>query len=71
MLTNTAHYQNVLAKLLVEEVERLKEVLASGYNSETFDISTYRHYVGKIEGLRLALEYIGEAEAIMLGKDRG
>jgi hypothetical protein len=71
MLTNTAHYQNVLTKILEEEVERLKDALTTLYSVPNFDVSTYRHYVGKIEGLRLAIEYMSEAESIILGKNRG
>lgn len=67
--TYQAYYQYELKKLINAEVERIKESLVSSYQIEGFDFSSYRHQVGRIEGLRTALELCDEAEAIANGKD--
>jgi len=68
--TYQAYYQYELKKLLNEDIERLKENLVSSYQIEGFDFSAYRHQVGKIEGLRMALESCEEADAIVNGKEK-
>ena len=68
-LTYNAYYRYELEKLLNTEVERLKEHLTAAYQIEGFDFASYRHQVGKIEGLRTALELCAEAEAIANGKE--
>jgi hypothetical protein len=65
--TYQAYYQYELKKLINEHVERLKEGLLTSYHIEKFDFSGYRHHVGRIEGLRLALELCDEAETIVGG----
>ena len=67
--TYQAYYQYELKKLLNEHIERIKETLVSSYQINGFDFSGYRHHVGRVEGLRLALELCDEAEAIVNGKE--
>lgn len=67
--TYQAYYQYELKKLLNEHIERIKETLVSSYQINGFDFSGYRHHVGRVEGLRMALELCDEAEAIVNGKD--
>ena len=66
--TYQAYYQYELKKLIHENIERLKEGLVSSYQIEGFDFSGYRHQVGRVEGLRLALQLCEDAEAIVKGK---
>ena len=68
--TYQAYYQYELKKLINENIERLKEALLTSYHIEGFDFSGYRHQVGRIEGLRTALELCEEADAIVNGKDK-
>jgi hypothetical protein len=67
--TYQAYYQYELQKLINENIERLKEALVSSYQIEGFDFSGYRHQVGRVEGLRLALQLCEDAEAIVNGKE--
>jgi hypothetical protein len=67
--TYQAYYQYELQKLINIDIDRLKEDLVSSYKITGFDFSAYRHHVGKIEGLRMALELCEEAEAITNGKE--
>jgi hypothetical protein len=68
--TYQAYYQYELKKLINSDIDRLKEELLSSYKITGFDFSSYRHHVGRIEGLRMALELCEEAEAIVNGKER-
>jgi hypothetical protein len=68
--TYQAYYQYELKKLINENIERLKESLVSSYQIEGFDFSSYRHQVGRVEGLRIALDLCEDAEAIVNGKER-
>ena len=68
--TYQAYYQYELKKLIEENIERLKEALLSSYQIEGFDFSGYRHQVGRVEGLRMALELCEEADAIVNGKEK-
>ena len=68
MLTYQAFYQHELRKLLLAEMDRLKENLSLGLS--TPDFAAYRHQVGMIEGLRRALELSDEAESIANGAER-
>lgn len=68
MLTYNAFFQQELQKLLVKEMDRLKENLSLGLS--TPDFATYKHQVGVIEGLRKALELTEEAESIANGAER-
>ena len=54
-------YRVELEKLLNEEVERLMEAISFGH-LENF--AEYKFSAGKIAGLRLAQEYLLEAEQI-------
>lgn len=65
MLTYQAFYQHELHKLLISEIERVKENLSLGLSSP--DYASYRHQVGVIEGLRRALGLCEEAESIVNG----
>jgi hypothetical protein len=67
--TYQAYYQYELKKLINAEIERIKETLVSSYQIEGFDFSGYRHQVGRVEGLRTALELCEDAEAIVNGKE--
>lgn len=69
MLTSQAFFQHELLKLISAEIERLKEnlTIAGG----TPDFPTYKHQVGMIDGLRLALELIDMAESAVNGVERG
>ena len=49
------------------EIERLKENMSLGLIS---NYEEYRTVTGKIAGLRLAIEYMAEADAICNGKAR-
>jgi hypothetical protein len=65
MQTFNTLLQRELNKLLLSEIERLKENLSNGLS--TPDFAAYRHQVGFIEGLRKALELSEEAESIANG----
>jgi len=69
--TYQAYYQYELKKLIDTHIERIKESLTSSYQVEGFDFASYKHIVGRIEGLRLALELCEEAESIINGKEKG
>jgi hypothetical protein len=63
MLTRQAFYEAELRKLLQAEIDRLLEILGNGHG--TPDYSEYRHQIGKIAGLRTAMELMAEADAIV------
>ena len=69
MLTFQAFYQNELYKLIAKEIERLQDTLASGLS--TPDFSAYRHQVGVIDGLKMAVRLMEEADSIANGTERG
>ena len=62
MLTHAEYYQNKLILLLNYEIERRKENLITAHRAEGSCFATYKHDVGIIEGLRLALELSQQAE---------
>jgi hypothetical protein len=68
--TYQMYYQYELKKALEENIERLKEALVTSYQIEGFDFSAYRHQVGRIEGLRIAIDLCDEADAIVNGRER-
>ena len=68
--THQMYYQYELKKALEADVERLKEALITSYQIEGFDFSAYRHQIGRIEGLRMAIELCDEVEAVLNGKER-
>ena len=69
MLSSQAFFRNELLKLVVDEIERIKENLT--YLGATPDFPTYSHQVGKIDGLRAVLELMEQAESAMNGVERG
>jgi hypothetical protein len=71
MLTQQAFYQFELTKQIKMEIDRLKEALVSLHQVEGFDFSSYKHQVGRIEGLRTALELCEEVNATISGKEGG
>ena len=54
-------YENELRVLLADELDRLKDEMATGLLKSFED---YRHVTGKIVGLRTALELMDEAANI-------
>ena len=69
MLSSQAFFQHELLKLIQSEIERIKENLT--VSGATPDFPTFRHQVGVIEGLRLALELVDQAESALNGVERG
>lgn len=59
--TTQQAYERELAKLIEMEIERLMESLSNGHIESFAD---YKYSAGKIAGLRLAQEYLLEAERI-------
>lgn len=57
-----------MKKQISEEIEILKENLVGAYHIDGFDFSAYKHQVGRIEGLRRAIELCDEAEFVLNGK---
>jgi hypothetical protein len=53
----------------MSEIERLQDNLATGLS--TPDFSAYRHQVGVIDGLKMAIRLMEEADSIANGKERG
>ena len=64
MLTYNMLFKNEVVKMREMQIETLKENLTTIHKMENFTFSDYKEIVGKIEGLRLALEYCEEAERI-------
>lgn len=67
MLTINTLFQQELVKLIDSQIEHLKENLTTIHKTEGFDFAAYKHMVGKIEGLRLALELCMDADRITNG----
>ena len=65
--TRTHMFEHELRRLIDVEIDRLKENMSLGLIS---DHEEYRSNAGKIAGLRLAIEYMAEADAICNGKAR-
>jgi hypothetical protein len=65
MLTQQLYFQNELHKLIEAEIERRKDNVIAAHQAVGFDFSAYKHQVGIIEGLRLALSLIEDAETIV------
>lgn len=61
MITPLHVYRAELETLLNEEIERLKEAISFGH-LENF--AEYKYAAGKVAGLRLAQEYLLDAERI-------
>lgn len=62
MFTHHSRYLQENKKLIEEEIERLKQILATGHS--IIDYSAYRYHVGVISGLQRALELSEEAKSI-------
>jgi hypothetical protein len=67
MLTRSDRFEYELKRLVDEAIAGLKDDLAGG---SLEDHAAYRRLCGKIEGLRLLSDLIGEAQAICDGKER-
>lgn len=65
--TRTHMLEHELKQLIEIEIERLKENMSLGLIS---NYEEYRLVAGKIAGLRLAIDYMAEADAICNGKAR-
>jgi len=68
MQTQYAFYQSELQKLIGTEIERRKENLVGAHRASGFDLSEYKHQVGIIDGLRMALELCDDAKTITQGR---
>ena len=62
MLTFNTLFERELKKLIITAIEDRKENLSTGL--ATIDFPTYKHQVGIISGLRMALDACDEATAI-------
>ena len=69
MLTYHAKFLYEYRKMMQQEIERIKEYLTVAYMNEGFDFSAYRHQVGKVEGLRKALELCDDVESDLNTKE--
>ena len=65
--TRSHLFESELLRLIEIEIERLKQDMSFGMISNHEE---YRHVAGKIAGLRMAVDYMAEAEAICNGKPR-
>ena len=62
MLTYNKLFKKELTKLISDEIERLKENLTIAHRMDGFDFASYKLIVGRIEGLRMALDLAEQAE---------
>ena len=69
MLTYNSAFERELKKLIDREVEERKENLSTGL--ATIDFPTYKHQVGIITGLRVALGLCEDSNAICNRIERG
>jgi hypothetical protein len=69
MLTFNTLFERELKRLIDETVEDRKENLSTGLS--TIDFPTYKHQVGIIVGLRMALDLCEEATKICDRTERG
>lgn len=60
MFTRNDLFRVELEKLIEDEIQRLMENVVVGH--ATIDFSAYKHQVGLIEGLRIALELCDAAQ---------
>ena len=68
MLTYNSQFEKELKQLLEQMIEERKEQISTGL--ATVDFDTYRHQVGTIKGLRLALEMCDEATLAIERRER-
>jgi hypothetical protein len=66
--TYQTHYEYELKRLIEAEITRLSEIVTSD-NGVIMDYDTYRYHIGKIRGLRRAMELCEEADAVVNGKE--
>lgn len=66
-LTTVQVYQKELANLIQIEIERVIEPMINGY-TESFE--EYKNLVGKVAGLKAALDLIHEADRVCAEKYR-
>jgi hypothetical protein len=64
MLTHQAFFVSELKKLIQAAIEDRKEAITTAHRAEGFDFSAFKHQVGIIEGLRLALQLTEDAETV-------
>ena len=69
VLTFNTLFERELKKLINEAVENKKENLSTGMS--TIDFPSYKHQIGIIAGLRMALEFCDEATTICNRIERG
>ena len=63
MLTRNVLFRAELEKLIKQEVQRLMENVVVGH--ATIDFPAYKHQVGVIDGLRIAMELCEQAQTIV------
>lgn len=63
MLTRNVLFRDEIQKLINDEVQRLMENVVIGHAA--IDFPEYKHQVGVIEGLRIALELCEQAQTIV------
>ena len=68
MLTYNSQFEKELKQLLEQMIEERKDQLSTGL--ATVDFDTYKHQVGIIKGLRLALEVCDEAALAIERRER-
>jgi hypothetical protein len=56
-------FEHELRKLILEEIERIKEILASGLS--VIDYTEYKHHTGQIRALNTVLERCDEVASII------
>lgn len=59
MLTHNAQFEKELKQLINQTLGEKIDILANGLS--VVDFATYKHHVGIIQGLRIALEMCDEA----------
>ena len=62
MLTYNTLFEHEFKKIILAEIERVTDILASG---SAIDYADYKQQVGRIQGLRAALDYCDEASSII------
>jgi hypothetical protein len=69
LLTYASVFERELSKLIYARIEELKEELSTGRTVDS--IESFRQKVGRIAGLREALELFEEANDIVSKRERG
>lgn len=67
MMTTKHQFEYELRRMILERIEAICEHLGNG-SAKTYD--EYQHKVGMVAGLRVTLEDMEEANAILEGKSR-